>query len=52
MASLPVSDEDSVDILFHGTVYNLSVTVLDGAPEPMLALDLEELSSGAQRRLS
>lgn len=42
-----MTEEDSVDILFHGTVYNLSVTVFDSAPEPMLALDLEDLSTGS-----
>lgn len=47
MALPAVTEEDSVDILFHGTVYNLSVTVFDGAPEPLLALDLEDLSSGS-----
>lgn len=47
MALPAVSEEDSVDILFHGTVYNLSVTVFDSAPEPMLALDLEDLATGS-----
>jgi hypothetical protein len=45
--AFPISDEDSVDIIFHGAPYNLSVTVLELTPEPTLALDLEEIGSGA-----
>ena len=42
-------EEDSVDVVFHGTAYNLCLsTYTDGsASEPTLALDLEELASGA-----
>jgi hypothetical protein len=40
-------DEDSVDIVFHGSAYNLAVTVHEDAqPEATLAVDLEDLSSG------
>ena len=42
---------DSLDLVFHGAAYNLSITVSSsragGAPEASLALDLEELGSGA-----
>lgn len=56
---LGVTEEDSVDLLFHGQAYNLAATVIDPAAagsasaagyagtEPMLAIDLEELSTGA-----
>jgi coiled-coil domain-containing protein 61 len=42
-------EEDSVDVVFHGTAYNLCLsTFTDGsAAEPTLALDLEELATGA-----
>jgi hypothetical protein len=43
----PAMDEDSVDIVFHGSAYNLAVTVHEDAqPEATLAVDLEDLSSG------
>ncbi len=39
-------EEDSVDIVFHGSAYNLAVTVHEDAqPEPTLAVDLEDLTS-------
>jgi hypothetical protein len=46
------SDEDAVDILFHGTAFNLSVCVeerkteKESDAEPMLAIDLEQLGTG------
>jgi hypothetical protein len=55
-------DEDSVDLIFHGTAYNLSVTVQHvpetsaslgssqirtAEPQGLLAIDLEELATGA-----
>lgn len=42
-------DEDSVDIIFHGSSYNLAVLALEGegGAEPSLCIDLEELESGA-----
>ena len=48
MSALGVTEEDSVDVLFHGTAYNLSATVSapDGG-EPVLALDLEDATTGA-----
>lgn len=42
-----ITDEDSVDLLFHGTPFNLNVTVVEGGSEPTLALDLEEIPTGA-----
>lgn len=55
-----VSEEDSVDLLFHGQAFNLAATVVDpstappgstasayAGTEPMLAIDLEELSTGS-----
>jgi len=48
--AFPISDEDSVDIIFHGSPYNLSVTVLELSPEPTLALDLEEIATGGCAR--
>lgn len=47
MAATAVTEEESVDVLFHGAGFNLSVTVVDGAAEPTLAIDLEELETGA-----
>lgn len=47
MAATAVTEEESVDVLFHGAGFNLCVTVVDGAAEPTLAIDLEELETGA-----
>lgn len=50
-----VGEEDSQDLLFHGNGYNLSVSVLTGAggsDEPVLAIDLEHLETGAPRDLA
>lgn len=39
-------EEDSVDIIFHGIPYNLSVTVAEyNQPEPILCIDLENLTN-------
>jgi hypothetical protein len=41
-------EEDCVDVVFHDVAYNLSITVDHGAvPEPLLAIDLEDLATGA-----
>jgi hypothetical protein len=57
VAATRFHEEDSVDVVFHGVAYNLCLSTLTdgggggagGAPasEPTLALDLEELASGA-----
>lgn len=37
-----------MDIVFHGVPYNLAITVAESAqPEPTLAVDLEQLDTGA-----
>jgi len=42
------SEEDSVDVVFHGTGYNLCLTTYsENGGEVMLGMDLEELGSGA-----
>ena len=55
MAAPPAADgaiepsSESLDLMFHGCAYNLQVTVVRGvgSSEPALAVDLEELSTGA-----
>lgn len=42
------SEEDSVDVVFHGVSYNLSLTTYsESGGEVILGMDLEELGSGA-----
>lgn len=44
---MAATEEDSVDITFHGTGYNLSLVASEnGSQDGGLAVDLEELASG------
>ncbi len=44
-----ILEEDSVDVVFHGASYSLSLSTYEpaGGGEPALGLDLEDLASGA-----
>ena len=40
--------EESLDVVFHGVSFNLSLSVFsEGSSEELLAVDLEELATGA-----